>query len=275
MSGPSVMRPTMPDGTAPAPRSRRCTDTRSCRDRHAGFRRARRNPESSGGAVPGSARGGRPPDIAQIRCVLLIAAPVSPLLDREPVALIEPLGTHIRRERPQLEPTRPPLLSQREEPGAEPAARPFRIHIQVRKPVTVQDHQAQRRAVISAREPRLLFVNDTSHPVPDLIVRMHQRRNLRNRMMTSAQVYPGRDIRVRTCAPPQHRYATHPPIIAQTATTTQAAPPKPQHHLPFTGSALRSRGSPAAEPSQRGGSGSSSRNVLRNCVTRSSWNAVG
>ena len=106
-----------------------------------------------------------------------------------------------------------------------PATCPRRVDIQVPNPVTVQDQQAEQRAVISDREPHLLVVKDSAHPVPDLIARMHQRRNLRNRMMASAQVYLGRDIRVGTCAPSQPQPGIHPPIVDQNAVILQGAPP--------------------------------------------------
>lgn len=102
--------------------------------------------------------------------MLLVAASVGSLLHREAVALVEPLRPHVRHERPQLEPVRSPLLGQFEETGAHPAARPGWVDIELLNPVFVQDHQAERRAVISACEPHLLFLNDTAHPVPDLVV---------------------------------------------------------------------------------------------------------
>lgn len=158
--------------------------------------------------------------------MLLITAPVGPLLNGEPVAFIKPLRPHIRHERPQLEPVRPPLLTQLEEMSAEPAARPGRVDIQLPDPVTVQDQQAEQRAVISERELDLLVVKDSAHPVPDLIVRMHQRRNLRNRTMASAQVYLGRDTRVSSRAPSQPQPGIHPPIVDQNAVILQRAPPE-------------------------------------------------
>jgi hypothetical protein len=158
--------------------------------------------KSSEEAIPGSSRAG-PPDVAQIGCVLLITAPVGQFLGGEPVAFIEPLRPHIRHERPQLKPARAPLLSQLEETSAEPVARPGRVDIQLSDPGAVLDHQAEQRTVISAREPNFLLVKDTAHPVPDLIVRMHQRRDLRNSMVASAQVHLGCDICVDTCAPSQ------------------------------------------------------------------------
>ena len=80
--------------------------------------------------------------------------------------------------------------------------------------------------MISEREPNLLVVKDSAHPVPDLIVRMHQQRNLRNRTMASAQVYLGGNIRVGTCAPSQPKPGIHPPIVAQSAVILQRAPPE-------------------------------------------------
>ena len=155
------------------------------------------------------------PDVSQIGCLLLIAAPVGALLDGKAVALIEPLGPHIRYERPQLQPAWPPLLGQLNEPGAEPAAGPCRVHIQLLDPVTVQDHQAQHRAVIGDCEPGLLFIQNTVHPMPDLIVRMRQRRDLWDRMMASAQVNLRRNIRVSARASSQLRSGIHLPIVAR------------------------------------------------------------
>ena len=80
--------------------------------------------------------------------------------------------------------------------------------------------------MISERKPDLLVVKDSAHPVPDLIVRMHQRRNLRNRTMASAQVYLSRDIRVGSRPPSQPKPGIHPPIVAQSAVMLQRAPPE-------------------------------------------------
>jgi hypothetical protein len=122
---------------------------------------------------------GRPPDVAQIRRVLLITAPVGPLLN-----------------------------------------------LQLPDPVTVQDQQAEQRAVISEREPDLLVVKDSAHPVPDLIVRTHQRRNLRNSTTAGAQVHPGRDTRVGSRAPPQPWPGIHPPIVDHNGVILQGTSPK-------------------------------------------------
>ena len=103
----------------------------------------------------------RPPDVSQIWCLLLIAASVGALCDGKAVALIEALGPYIRYERPQLQPARPALLGQLNEPGAEPAAGPCRVHVQLLDPVTVQDHQPQQRAVIGDCQPGLLFIQNT------------------------------------------------------------------------------------------------------------------
>ena len=110
--------------------------------------------------------------------------------------LIKSDTPQIRLERPQLKAARAPPLGKVEEPGAEPVARPCRVHVQLPDPVTFQNHQSQRRAAIGAREPCLMFLENNVHPLPDIIVRMHQGRNLRNRVMASTQVYLSRNIRV-------------------------------------------------------------------------------
>jgi hypothetical protein len=132
----------------------------------------------------------------------------------KPVSLIEPLRPHIRFERPQLKPARPPLPGKLEEPGAEPVARPCRVHVQLPTQSPSRNHQSQRRAVIGGREPRLMCLENTVHPLPNVIVRMHQGRNLRNSVMTSAQVYLGRNIRVSNCGPSQVWFGIHLPIVA-------------------------------------------------------------
>jgi hypothetical protein len=66
-----------------------------------------------------------------------------------------------------------------------------------------------------------VLLDDTAHPEPDLIVRMYQRRDLRNRMMTSAQVYPRRAIDVSTGASPQLLADVHQPILIGSITFTK------------------------------------------------------
>jgi hypothetical protein len=93
---------------------------------------------------------------------------------------------HDRRRTPALRPRTHP------EPGRAPA--PDQHHRRTAPPlpgdVPFQDHQPQRRAIIGAREPRIMFLEYAVHPLPHIIVRMHQGRDLRNRVMASTQVYP-------------------------------------------------------------------------------------
>jgi hypothetical protein len=59
-----------------------------------------------------------------------------------------------------------------------------------------------------------MFLQNTAHPLPDIIVSMRHWRNLRNSVMTSAQVYLARTIRVTDCGPSQVWSGIHLPIVA-------------------------------------------------------------
>jgi hypothetical protein len=60
-----------------------------------------------------------------------------------------------------------------------------------------------------------MFLQNTVHPLPDIIVRMRHWRNLRNRVMTSAQVYLARNVCVPDCGPSQVWFGIHLPIVVE------------------------------------------------------------
>jgi hypothetical protein len=118
-------------------------------------------------------------------------------------------------QRPQLQPARPPPLGQPDKPGAKATPGPSRVHIQLPDPVIIEDHHPQHRAITGDREPDLLLLDNAAHPLPHVIVRMHQRRNLRNGMMASAQVNPGRNVRISIGGPSQPGFGAHLPIVCR------------------------------------------------------------
>lgn len=117
--------------------------------------------------------------------------------------LVEPVGSVIRLERPELQPLRPGALRDVQQSSAYPSTRPRGIDIELINPLAFQHHHGHDHVVPRLGDPDFVAINDNARkPTTDAVVGARQSRNPRNRVVSGAEVHRRNGVSVgRYCSP--------------------------------------------------------------------------